>query len=111
MSIDTRFMPAIRNAVLEKMQDTNGRQPAEAGQQADGDTGTRSTDSADSVSLSAEALHIHAAVSFTAGEAVFDAERVAELRLAITTGMYRIDAVSVAEKFEYFNTSLAGGSL
>lgn len=104
-------MPAIRNALLEKMQDTTDRHPAEAGQQAADDTGTRRTDTADSVSLSAEALRVHAAVSFTAGEAVFDAGRVAELRLAITSGMYRIDAVRVAEKFQYFNASLAGGRL
>ncbi|MDX1697752.1 MAG: flagellar biosynthesis anti-sigma factor FlgM [Thiohalobacterales bacterium] len=111
MSIDTRFMPAIRNALLEKMQDTTGRQPAESGQRVADDRGGHGTDAADSVSLSADALRVHAAISFTAGEAVFDAERVAELRLAITSGVYRIDADRVAEKFRYFNAGLAGGRL
>ena len=109
MSIDTRFTPAIRNALLEKMQDTTGRQPPGRSQQLEDGTGSHAMNTADSVSISAAAMRVHAAISFTAGEAVFDAERVAELKLAITSGMYRIDADRVAEKFQYFNASLAGG--
>ena len=106
MSIDTRFTPAIRNALLEQMQDLSGRFSPDGGErQADAAVRARSVGT-DSVNLSAEALQIHASISTTAGRDVFDIERVAELRHAIGNGTYSIDALRVADKFHRFNQSL-----
>ena len=104
MSIDTRFTPAIRSALLEKMQDMNDRHAPEAANRSDGEParGTRT----DSVSLSEDALRIHAAVNVTAGQDVFDIERVAEIRQALMTGSYHIDPIRLADKFHQFNTRL-----
>ncbi len=102
MSIDTRFTPAIRSALLEKMHDlNNSRTP-----QGDNRLDEPKARAGDRVSLSADALRIHAAVSMTAGQEVFDAERVMEIRLALATGSYQIDPLRVAEKFHRFNINL-----
>ena len=104
MSIDTRFTPAIRNALLEKMQDMNGRYtPDGARRPGDESDNRRSTDS---VSLSADALRVHAAVSATAGQEIFDIERVMDIRQALATGTYHIDPQRVADKFHQFNARL-----
>lgn len=106
MSIDTRFTPAIRNALLEKMQDLSGRYAPDGGNHiADEQPGGRQAGT-DSVNLSADALRVHAAVSMTAGQDVFDIERVSEIRQALATGTYRIDPERLAEKFHRFNTNL-----
>ena len=104
MSIDTRFTPAIRSALLEQMQYQNDRHTPEAARRPGGEPaiGTRT----DSVSLSEVALRIHAAVNMTAGEDVFDVERVAEIRQALVTGSYRIDPIRLADKFHQFNIKL-----
>lgn len=104
MSIDTRFTPAIRSALLEQMQYQNDRHAPEAARRSGGEpaTGTRT----DSVSLSEDALRIHAAANVTAGQDVFDAERVAEIRQALVTGSYYIDPMRLADKFHQFNTRL-----
>jgi len=104
MSIDTRFTPAIRSALLEKMQDMNDRHAPEAANRS-GDEPARGTRT-DSVSLSEDALRIHAAVNVTAGQDVFDIERVAEIRQALMTGSYHIDPTRLADKFYQFNTRL-----
>lgn len=106
MSIDTRFTPAIRNALLEKMQDVNGRFTPDGDKRVPGEQENGHRTATDSVSLSADALRVHAAVSMTAGQDVFDAERVLEIRQALATGTYHIDAARLAEKFHRFNTNL-----
>lgn len=106
MSIDTRFTPAIRNALLEQMQDLSGRFSPDGGKRPTDDAGDSRTIGTDSVKLSAEALQIHASIKTTAGQDVFDIERVAELRHAIGSGTYSIDALRVADKFHRFNQSL-----
>ena len=102
MSIDTRFTPAIRSALLEKMQDLGNSRPPQ-GDHRPGEPMARPTDR---VSLSEDALRIHAAISMTAGQDVFDVERVTEIRQALATGNYQIDSQRVAEKFHRFNLNL-----
>ena len=104
MSIDTRFTPAIRSALLEQMQYQNDRHSQEVANSPGSDT-ARGTGT-DSVSLSADALRIHAAVNVTAGQDVFDVERVAEIRQALVTGSYHIDPIRLADKFHQFNSKL-----
>lgn len=106
MSIDTRFTPAIRNALLEQMQDLSGRFSPDGGERQANDAVRDRARGTDSVNLSAEALQIHASISTTAGQDVFDVERVTELRHAISNGMYSIDVLRVADKFHRFNQSL-----
>ena len=106
MSIDTRFTPAIRNALLEKMQDLNGNYTPDGANQANDKADSSGRTTTDSVSLSADAQRIHAAVSITAGQDVFDIERIAEIRQALATGAYRIDSLRLADKFHRFNTNL-----
>lgn len=106
MSIDTRFTPAIRNALLEQMQDLSGRFSPDGGERKADDAVRGRNAGTDSVNLSAEALQIHASISTTAGRDVFDIERVAALRHAIGSGSYSIDAQRVADKFHRFNQSL-----
>ena len=104
MSIDTRFTPAIRSALLEQMHYQNDRHSPEAAKRSGGEPAIGT--SSDSVSLSEDALRIHAAVNVTAGQDVFDAERVAEIRQALVTGSYHIDPIRLANKFHQFNTKL-----
>ena len=104
MSIDTRFTPAIRNALLEQMRDLSGRQAP--GHAAHGNTSHSRTAPTDSISLSDDALRLQAASNTLAGQNVFDAERVAELKLAVTSGIYRVDPERVAAKFLHFNQNL-----
>ncbi|MDH5469351.1 MAG: flagellar biosynthesis anti-sigma factor FlgM [Gammaproteobacteria bacterium] len=106
MSIDTRFTPAIRNALLEQMQDLSGRFSPDGGERPADEAVRNRSIGTDSVNLSAEALQIHASINTTAGQDVFDVERVAELRHAIGSGTYNIDALRVADKFHRFNQSL-----
>jgi len=101
MSIDTRFMPAIRNALLEKMQDDSDRYRPVAEERADVGQSL-----SDSVSLSADALRVHASIDTAAGQDIYDAERVAEIRQALSTGTFSIDATRIADKFHRFNNSL-----
>ncbi|MGB5260883.1 MAG: flagellar biosynthesis anti-sigma factor FlgM [Gammaproteobacteria bacterium] len=106
MSIDTRFTPAIRNALLEKMQDLNGRFAPDGATRVPDEQATGRHAGTDSVSLSADAQRIHAAVSMTAGQNVFDVERVADIRQALATGTYSIDPARLADKFYRFNANL-----
>ena len=102
MSIDTRFTPAIRSALLERMQDPSSRHTPQD-TTGPGEPANRPTDR---VSLSEDALRIHAVVSMTAGQDIFDVERVTEIRQALATGSYRLDPLRVAEKFHRFNLNL-----
>jgi negative regulator of flagellin synthesis FlgM len=106
MSIDTRFTPAIRNALLEKMHDTNGRFAPDGAARRTDEIESGRQSGTDSVSLSADAQRIHAAVSMTAGQNVFDVERVSEIRQALATGTYSIDPARLADRFIRFNANL-----
>ena len=106
MSIDTRFTPAIRNALLEQMQDLSGRYTPEGGKRENDGNIQSNTPGTDSVSLSDAARQLHAAVSTLAGQEIFDVERVTELKFAIDSGIYRIDPERVADKFHRFNQDL-----
>lgn len=106
MAIDTRFTPAIRNALLEQMQDVAGKYTPDGRHQVSTGEDHGGRPGSDSVSISADALRVHAAVDTTAGQDVFDAERVAEIKQAIAAGMFTIDPARVAEKFQRFNNSL-----
>ena len=106
MSIDTRFTPAIRNALLEQMQDLSGRFTPEGGEREENVSVQGHTPGTDTVSLSDAARQLHAAVSTLAGQEIFDAERVTELKFAIDSGLYRIDPERVADKFHRFNQNL-----
>ena len=106
MSIDTRFTPAIRNALLEQMQDVTGKYAPDGRNLAAADEDHSGHHGTDSVSISADAMRVHASIDFTAGQDVFDAARVAEIKQAIANGAFNIDPVRIAEKFHQFNTRM-----
>ena len=106
MSIDTRFTPAIRNALLEQMQDVAGKYTPDGRNQVSSDEDHGGRAGSDSVSISSDALRVHASVDSIAGQDVFDAERVADIKQAIAIGMFTIDPARVADKFYRFNNNL-----
>jgi flagellar biosynthesis anti-sigma factor FlgM len=103
MSIDTRFTPAIRNALLEQMQDVTGKYTPDGGNRAAADEDRSGRVASDSVSISADALRVHASIEYTAGQDVYAAARVAEIKQEIATGIYNIDPARIADKFYQFN--------
>jgi flagellar biosynthesis anti-sigma factor FlgM len=99
-------MPAIRNALLEKMQDVTGGFTPDGSSQLPANEDNGGGPDTDSISISADAMRVHASIHTSAGQNVFDAARVAELKQAIATGMFSIDPVRIADKLHRFNTNL-----
>jgi len=106
MSIDTKYTPAIRNALLERMQDMSSRYAPDGGNRTPVAEGHESKTTTDQVQLSADAVRIYEAISDTERHPVFDAQRVAEIKHSIATGTFTVNPERIAEKFHDFNTRL-----
>ena len=90
-SIDSNVDGAIQR-LADRRPDAPGNQPG-------GGASTReATSSSDLLNLTGQAQTLKALEQDLAKSPEFDAERVAELKQALSSGQYRVDARTIAEK-------------
>ncbi len=108
MTIDTRYTPAIRNALLEQMHDASSRIAPDGSREPTGTAAASAAPGTDTISLSADAQRISAATGSGGIESALDWQRINALRHAINSGTFTVDHERVADNLYHMDSALPG---